>query len=169
VGHPDDQPKGNIGSLRSDGAVTSHDVARMSDADLLTLYQGLFAQSFAGQHPDTYDVHGPSLQELAEGDELSRAGNEPARRCDERGGAFATSFSAGHPHDSSLTATTKCCTITPPLVQIFCPLITRGVIFEGQAESFLLPHFLEASCCPPDLGPYLISTICAKRELHHYE
>jgi hypothetical protein len=42
--HPDDQPTGDAGSFRSDGAVTSHDVARISGAELLTLYQGLFAQ-----------------------------------------------------------------------------------------------------------------------------
>jgi hypothetical protein len=43
--HPDDQPTGDAGSFRSDGAVTSHDVARMFDAELLTLYLGLFASS----------------------------------------------------------------------------------------------------------------------------
>ena len=86
--HPDDQPTGDARSFRSDGAVTSHDVARMSDAELLSLYQGLFAQSDAGTHPGQVDAHGPSLQELAEGnDELSRAGNELARRYEERGGA----------------------------------------------------------------------------------
>jgi hypothetical protein len=42
--HPDDQPAADVGSFRSDGAVTSRDVARMSDAELLSLYQGLFAQ-----------------------------------------------------------------------------------------------------------------------------
>ena len=103
--HPDDQPTGNSRSFRSDRAVTNHDVARTSEAELLSLYQGLFAQSDAGRYPGIYDVHGPSLQELAEGDDkLSRAGNELARRHEERGGAFATSFSAGHPHDSFLTA-----------------------------------------------------------------
>ena len=85
--HPDDQPTGDAGSFRSDGAVTSHDVARMSDAELLTLYLGLFAHTDAGRHPGIYDVHGPSLQELAEGDdELSRVGNELAGRYEERGG-----------------------------------------------------------------------------------
>jgi hypothetical protein len=42
--HPDDQPTGDVGAFRSDGVVTSHGVARISGAELLTLYQGLFAQ-----------------------------------------------------------------------------------------------------------------------------
>lgn len=95
--HPDDQPTGDADSFRSDGAVTSHDVARMSDAELLALYQGLFAQTAAGQHPDTtYLVYGPSLRELAEGgDELSRAGNELARRYGDREWAVRD-FLEGH-------------------------------------------------------------------------
>jgi len=42
--HPDDQPTGDVRSFRNDGSVTSHHVACMSDAELLLLYRGLFAQ-----------------------------------------------------------------------------------------------------------------------------
>jgi hypothetical protein len=42
--HTDDRPTGDVGSFRSDSAVTSHDVGRMSDAELLSLYEGLSAR-----------------------------------------------------------------------------------------------------------------------------
>ena len=129
----------------------------MSDAELLTLYLGLFAHTDAGRHPGIYDVHGPSLQELTEGDdELSRAGNDLARRYEERGGPFATSFGAGHPHgggggmsrgnDSFLAATTTCCTIASRRAEIWPP--NRGSVTSAvRAGSILLPHCRRASCC----------------------
>jgi hypothetical protein len=62
--------------------VSSHDVAHVSDAVLLELYQGLFAQSLEGKDP--YSV-GQSLPDLAtETDERSLVGQELVTRYEER-------------------------------------------------------------------------------------